>query len=114
MNRVCGGDATRCRSALRSFSSGPLFEAPPRPMNIHHLELFYYVARHGGISAAVRHMPYGIQQPAVSSQILQLEETLGTKLFARTPFQLTPDGEQLYAFVLPFFQNLDQVAAKLR
>ncbi|HEY2952632.1 MAG TPA: hypothetical protein VGK40_08620 [Verrucomicrobiae bacterium] len=27
-------------------------------MNIHHLELFYYVARHGGISEAVRTMPY--------------------------------------------------------
>jgi len=52
-------------------------------MNIHHLELFYYVARHGGISRAVRNMPYGIQQPAVSSQILLLEEDLGTRLFAR-------------------------------
>ena len=38
-------------------------------MNIHHLELFYYVARHGGIVPAVRNMPYGIQQPAVSGQI---------------------------------------------
>jgi len=38
-------------------------------MNIHHLELFYYVAKHGGIAAAVRKMPYGIQQPAVSGQI---------------------------------------------
>ena len=37
-------------------------------MNVHHLELFYYVARHGGISEAVRNMPYGIQQPAVSKQ----------------------------------------------
>src|SRR5207249_2232437 len=35
-------------------------------MNIHHLELFYYVARHGGIVPAVRNMPYGIQQPAAS------------------------------------------------
>src|SRR5438132_4306060 len=26
-------------------------------MNIHHLELFYYVARHGGISEAVRNIP---------------------------------------------------------
>ena len=37
-------------------------------MNIHHLELFYYVAKHGGISEAVRKIPYGIQQPAVSAQ----------------------------------------------
>jgi len=83
-------------------------------MNIHHLELFYYVARHGGISAAVRHMPYGIQQPAVSSQILLLEEDLGAKLFERQPFKLTPAGEELAAFVRPFFDNLKPVAEKLR
>ena len=46
-------------------------------MNVHHLELFYYVAKHEGITAAVRKMPYGIQQPAVSGQILQLERDLG-------------------------------------
>ena len=48
-------------------------------MNIHHLELFYFVAKHGGIAAAVRNIPYGIQQPAVSGQIAKLEESLGTK-----------------------------------
>jgi len=85
-----------------------------RPMNIHHLELFYHVARHGGISAAVRHMPYGIQQPAVSSQILQLEENLGVKLFERSPFKLTAAGEELAAFVQPFFENLGPVAERLR
>jgi len=83
-------------------------------MNIHHLELFYYVARHGGISSAVRNMPYGIQQPAVSSQMLQLEQDLGTKLFERSPFRLTSEGEVLYEFIAPFFGNIDTVAAKLR
>ena len=88
--------------------------APSSPMNIHHLELFYYVARHGGISRAVRHMPYGIQQPAISSQILALEQDLGTKLFERMPFALTDAGTQLYAFVQPFFDNVEATAAKLR
>lgn len=83
-------------------------------MNIHHLELFYYVAKHGGISEAVRNMPYGIQQPAVSSQIIQLEGFLETTLFHRRPFALTPAGEQLYSFILPFFANLDAMATKLR
>jgi DNA-binding transcriptional LysR family regulator len=83
-------------------------------MNIHHLELFYYVARHGGISRAVRNMPYGIQQPAVSSQILLLEEDLGVKLFERTPFKLTREGIELFAFAQPFFENLGSVAARLR
>lgn len=83
-------------------------------MNVHHLELFFYVARHGGISSAVRHMPYGIQQPAVSGQILQLEEELGTKLFNRRPFALTAAGERLYTFISPFFANLHEVGAELR
>jgi len=83
-------------------------------MNIHHLELFYYVARHGGISRAARNMPYGIQQPAVSSQILLLEEDLGVKLFERTPFKLTREGDELYAFAQPFFENLNAVASRIR
>jgi len=83
-------------------------------MNIHHLELFYYVARHGGISRAVRNMPYGIQQPAVSSQILLLEQDLGVKLFDRSPFKLTPPGAELFDFARPFFENLDATANRLR
>jgi len=83
-------------------------------MNIHHLELFYYVARHGGISRAVRHIPYGIQQPAVSGQMLALEDDLGTRLFDRSPFRLSPAGEQLFAFIRPFFENLGPVEARLR
>lgn len=83
-------------------------------MNIHHLELFYYVARHEGISEAVRNIPYGIQQPAVSFQILQLEEDLGTKLFNRRPFQLTPAGAKLYAFIQPFFSNVEQMGEEIR
>lgn len=83
-------------------------------MNIHYLELFYHVARHGGISAAVRRMPYGIQQPAVSSQVLKLEEDLGVKLFQRQPFRLTEAGQELLAFIRPFFDNLDAVGLSLR
>ena len=83
-------------------------------MNVHHLELFYYVARHGGIMPAVRNIPYGIQQPAVSSQIAQLEEFLGATLFHRRPFALTPEGEKLYEFIRPFFSNLEKVADELQ
>jgi DNA-binding transcriptional LysR family regulator len=83
-------------------------------MNVHHLELFYYVARHGGIMPAVRNIPYGIQQPAVSSQIGQLEEFLGVKLFHRRPFSLTPEGAKLYEFIRPFFSNLDKIAGEFQ
>jgi DNA-binding transcriptional LysR family regulator len=83
-------------------------------MNIHHLELFYYVARHGGIMEGVRNIPYGIQQPAVSGQVAQLEEYLGVTLFQRRPFSLTPAGEKLYRFIEPFFANLDAIASELQ
>ena len=83
-------------------------------MNIHHLELFYYVARHGGVSAAARRIPYGIQQPAVSAQVIQLEDDLGTPLFRRRPFQLTPAGEELFRFIEPFFAGVAEMGRKLR
>jgi DNA-binding transcriptional LysR family regulator len=83
-------------------------------MNIHHLELFYYTARHGGIAEAVRNMPYGIQQPAVSSQIAQLEEHLGVTLFQRRPFALSPAGRKLFDFIQPFFSNLETIESELQ
>lgn len=83
-------------------------------MNVHHLELFYYVARYQGISNACRHIPYGVQQPAVSSQLLKLEEDLGTRLFHRKPFSLTDAGKQLYDFSAPFFGQLDDVEKTIR
>jgi DNA-binding transcriptional LysR family regulator len=83
-------------------------------VNIHHLELFYFVARHGGITEAVRNIPYGIQQPAISGQVAQLEEFLGVTLFQRRPFSLTPAGEKLFRFVQPFFSSLDAIASELQ
>ena len=82
-------------------------------MNIHHLELFYYVAKHGGIMEAVRKIPYGIQQPAVSVQIIQLERSIGTKLFQRRPFALTAEGRKLFDFIRPFFGDLARVAGEI-
>ena len=81
--------------------------------NLHHLELFYHVARNGGITAASRSMPYGIQQPAISGQISLLESDLGVRLFQRRPFKLTPAGRELYDFLAPFFGALPDVAANI-
>src|SRR4051812_22515948 len=82
-------------------------------MNVHHVELFYYVAKHGGISAAVHHIPYGIQQPAVSGQMKQLEDSVGTKLFERSPFKLTTAGARLFAHAEPFFSSLGSLKHRL-
>lgn len=83
-------------------------------MNIHHLELFYYVARHKGVSEAARRIPYGIQQPAISAQIIQLEDSLGTALFHRRPFQLTAAGVKLFEFIEPFFAGIEETGRTLR
>ncbi len=83
-------------------------------MNLHHLELYYYVAKYEGIVNACRHMPYGVQQPAVSAQIRNLEEDLGVALFRRRPFALTPEGRSLYEYAKPFFAGLEHVELVLR
>ena len=83
-------------------------------MNLHWLELFYYVAKHEGITPALAEIPYGIQQPAVSGQIIKLENDLGTVLFRRRPFKLTPAGELLYERTRPFFDNLDNLEKEIK
>lgn len=83
-------------------------------INLHHLQLFHYVASAGGISAAVKIIPYGIQQPAISQQLMQLEESLGTKLCERRPFSLTPAGERLYRFTSKFFSELETTVKSLK
>ncbi len=83
-------------------------------MNPHQLELFFHVARFKGVSRAARHMPYGIQQPSVSAQVIALERDLGVTLFERRPFKLTPAGEELFRFVEPFFGKFAEVREKLQ
>ena len=51
-------------------------------MKLHYLRDFVSVARAGGIRAAARKL--NLSQPALSKSISQLEDELGTPLFART------------------------------
>ena len=83
-------------------------------VNLHHLRLFHYVAEAKGISAAVKLIPYGIQQPAISQQLLQLEDELGIKLFERRPFSLTIAGERLYKFTTKAFNDLELTLRSLK
>jgi DNA-binding transcriptional LysR family regulator len=83
-------------------------------LNVHHLELFYYVARAGGVTAALRLVPYGIQQPAVSSQIRELEKAIGRPLFERRPFALTAAGRVVFEQIAPFFSALPGLARGLQ
>ena len=83
-------------------------------INLHHLELFYYVAEAQGISQAVKVIPYSIQQPAISQQVISLEKSLGVRLFERRPFELTEAGRVLLDTVAPFMEKLATIEDDLR
>ena len=59
-------------------------------------------------------MPYGIQQPAISGQLAQLEKELSVKLFHRRPFGLTSSGARLFAEIEPFFGGLAELRSQVR
>ncbi len=72
-------------------------------MNIHQLEIFFYVAKYLSVSIAANHLC--ISQPAVSSQIKKLENTYDIKLIEKNGrgIRLTYTGEQLYESIRQFF-----------
>ena len=80
----------------------------------HQLELFYYVAKYQGISAAARHIPYGIGQPAISGQMTEMERRVGALLFERKPFKLTEKGALLYAYIRPYYDGLPSMLQQLQ
>jgi len=83
-------------------------------INPHHLELFHYVAKHGGIAQASKNMPYGVGQSAISLQISRLESHLGVTLFQRRPFKLSPEGRKLHTQIEPFFRSLERLETEFR
>lgn len=74
---------------------------------------FAEVAREGSISAAVRNLY--VTQPAVSADIIELEETLGVTLFFRTNrgMKLTAEGQTLLDFVRKAFGFFESGEAAL-
>jgi DNA-binding transcriptional LysR family regulator len=81
-------------------------------MNVYHLELFYHVVLHKGVSQAARAL--GREQPTLSRQINDLEDSLGTRLYHRRPFRLTDRGETLFRAIEPFFSSLPRIEARVR
>lgn len=69
-------------------------------------KIFYTVAQTKSISKAAE-LLY-VSQPAISYSIKSLEESLGGKLFFRTPkgVKLTPEAEKLYDAVAQCYQSL--------
>ena len=72
-------------------------------MNLHHLAIFHAVAETGSIRAAAARLH--ISQPAVSRQVREFEQTLGTELFDRLPrgMRLTRAGDRLAGYARAIF-----------
>ena len=81
--------------------------------NHQHFRTFYLIARYGGISASLKYFGYGVQQPAISEQMLKLEEVLRVRLFERQPFRLLPAGRMLYDYIRPYHDGLAEVLGRI-
>ena len=83
-------------------------------MNRNHLALFRAVAEAGGFSHAAEVVH--ISQPAISMQVAELEEALGTALFDRLPrgVRLTGAGETLLGYAQRIAALEDEAARAMR
>ena len=79
-------------------------------MELRHLRYFVAVAEQKGFREASRFLH--VSQPAISKTLTQLEQELGTKLFARSgrTVRLTPQGEVFYEETLRTLKQSDHAA----
>jgi LysR family glycine cleavage system transcriptional activator len=75
------------------------------------LQTFEAVARYGSATEAGKEL--NVTEPAVSQQIKNLENHMGTKLFARMPegLLLSPEGKYLFPIVKRLFDEVDDAVA---
>ncbi len=57
-------------------------------LDLHKLEVFYWVAELKSFSLAASHL--SLRQPTVSAHVHELEENLGSKLLSRVGGEVTP------------------------
>lgn len=83
-------------------------------MELRHLRYFVSVAAHGSISRAAEKLC--IAQPALSAQIKQLEEEIGTSLFVRLPrgVRMTPAGESFFDDAKAIVERAEQAKVRAR
>ncbi len=81
----------------------------PRRDRLKQLRAFCYAARHRSISRAAERI--FSSQPAVSQQVLTLEEDLAVTLFERRGprIALSPAGERLYRLAMPLVLGMDRL-----
>lgn len=82
-------------------------------MNLHHLAVFHAVANERSVSRGAERLR--ISQPAVSKQIMELEESLGLRLLDRLPkgVRLTEAGSLLASYARRIFAMELEAAAAL-
>lgn len=86
-------------------------------INLQRIEGFYWVAKTQGYARAARAFPYPITQPGVHQQVRRLETELGVRLFERVGKDrvvLTPRGQVLFDAVVPFFESLPAIEARVK
>ena len=76
--------------------------------------LFLTVCRAGGITAAVRAGTAGLSQPALSARMQALEQSIGTSLFERKPFRLTPAGARFRDEFESLLRRADETLDRIR
>lgn len=78
-------------------------------MNLQHLKYAVTVAKTGSISRAAEELYVG--QPNISRAIKELEDSLQTDLFERTPKGMlpTPDGELFIKYAASILKQVDEV-----
>lgn len=83
-------------------------------LNYHHLRYFYIVAREGSLRAAAETL--GVSQPSISTQLRQLEESLGGPLFRRTARKmvLTELGQMVLRYAEDIFSTGRELLSAVR
>jgi len=83
-------------------------------LNYHHLRYFYIVAREGSLRDAAETL--GVSQPSISTQIRQLEESLGAPLFRRTGRKmiLTELGQMVMRYAESIFSTGRELLSAVR
>jgi LysR family transcriptional regulator for metE and metH len=83
-------------------------------MEIRHLRLIKAIAEEGSITAAIDKLH--LTQSALSYQLKEAEQQLGTKIFLRTnkKMVLTKAGEKLFATALDVLQKLEETEQEIK
>ena len=83
------------------------------PLDWDKLRLFHAVASAGSFTEAARRLR--MSQPAVSRQVIALEQILGAKLFHRHArgLALTHEGEQLFQTTAQILDSIEQARARI-